>query len=279
MKVLAIYREPQCSPGRHRSNDALLLEQVADGLTARGAQVQLAAADEALARRPEAALVISMCQSPQALHQLLAWETSGVAIINSPRAAMNTYRDRLPLLLRDGGVRFPETRLIATASGPETAPLEGDLWLKRGDVHASVSADVQRVSSHAALLAGLAEFHQRGIVHAAVQEHRQGAEIKFYGVRDRGFFHWFFTNGTAPVDEGALQRLGERAARAAGLDIFGGDVIVEPDGELTLIDLNDWPSFAPCRDAAAQAIAAHLMRRLDDVRNRGLVSSAHKSAL
>jgi hypothetical protein len=135
------------------------------------------------------------------------------------------------------------------------------------------------VSSHAALVAGLTDFRERGIVHAAIQEHRHGAEIKFYGVRGRGFFHWFFTSGSAPVDEGALQRLAEQAARAAGLAIFGGDIIVEPDGGLTLIDLNDWPSFAPCRDAAAEAIAAHLMRRLDDVRNRGLVSNAHKSAL
>ena len=48
---------------------------------------------------------------------------------------------------------------------------------------------------------------------------------------------------------GALRRLGEDAAAAAGLDVFGGDVIVGSSGELTLIDLNDWPSFAPCRDA------------------------------
>jgi hypothetical protein len=40
--------------------------------------------------------------------------------------------------------------------------------------------------------------------------------------------------------------------------VFGGDVIVGPSGELTLIDLNDWPSFAPVRDTAAAAIAAYI---------------------
>ena len=66
---------------------------------------------------------------------------------------------------------------------------------------------------------------------------------------------------------------------AAGLEIFGGDVIVAPSGELTLIDLNDWPSFAPCRDRASDAIAEHLMRRVDAAWNPGLVSSANESAV
>ena len=51
-------------------------------------------------------------------------------------------------------------------------------------------------------------------------------------------------------------------AAAVGLDIFGGDVIVSPAGELTLIDLNDWPSFAPCRERAAYAIADFIIKRV-----------------
>jgi hypothetical protein len=43
-----------------------------------------------------------------------------------------------------------------------------------------------------------------------------------------------------------------------GLEVFGGDVAFpEPDAPV-LIDLNDWPSFAPVRDAAAAAIAAYI---------------------
>ena len=58
-----------------------------------------------------------------------------------------------------------------------------------------------------------------------------------------------------------IAALGEAAA-AAGLDVFGGDVIVSPAGELTLIDLNDWPSFAPCRERAAYAIADFITKRV-----------------
>jgi hypothetical protein len=59
-----------------------------------------------------------------------------------------------------------------------------------------------------------------------------------------------------------LQELGNQAAAVAGLDIFGGDVIVSPEGELTLIDLNDWPSFAPCRERASYAIAEFISKRV-----------------
>ena len=33
-------------------------------------------------------------------------------------------------------------------------------------------------------------------------------------------------------------------------------------GELTLIDLNDWPSFAPCRERASYAIADFITKRV-----------------
>ena len=150
------------------------------------------------------------------------------------------------------------------------------------------------------LRAGLREFASRGITHAALQAHRSGDEIKFYGIAAGAFFHWFYPegrsaadrrrgdhagdarrngNGRLPLDVGALRQLGEDAAAAAGLDVFGGDVIVGPSGELTLIDLNDWPSFAPCRDRAADAIAGYLMRRVDAAWNPGVVSSANESAV
>jgi len=95
------------------------------------------------------------------------------------------------------------------------------------------------------------------------------------------FFNSFTTSGSdeAPVDAGALRDLAERAAAAAGLDVYGGDLIVERSGRLTLIDLNDWPSFAPCRPAAAAAIADYLTRRAHGVWNPGLVPSANESAV
>ena len=71
-----------------------------------------------------------------------------------------------------------------------------------------------------------------------------GDEIKFYGVGDGDG-----VSSTGSIRENAASHqtvvrfaapwrtLARRAAAAAGLDIFGGDVIVSPSGELTLIDL------------------------------------------
>jgi len=301
MRLIGLYREVECSPGRHRSNDAHLLELVGRALETRGFRVDLMTLAEAASCRRSATMVFSMCQGRRALDLLTRWELDGTRLINSPRAALNTYRDRLPAILQAAGLRFPPTTIVTTERVDDPAiDVNGGLWLKRGDVHASVSADVQWADTADRLRAGLREFASRGITHAALQAHHCGHEIKFYGIVAGAFFFWFYPegrsaadvrhgenaedgrrngNGRPPVDVGALRRLGEQAAAATGLEVFGGDVIVGPSGELTLIDLNDWPSFAPCRDRASDAIAEYLMRRVDAAWNSGVVSSANKSAV
>jgi hypothetical protein len=168
-------------------------------------------------------------------------------------------------------------------------------------MHASVRADVQWIDSADGLRAGLKEFAARGIDRAAVQRHYPGDEIKFYGVAGGRFFHWFYPEkdsiasggpgdpGDAgdpgdddercPIDVIALQDLAERAAAAVGLNIYGGDVIVDASGHLTLIDLNDWPSFAPCRDRAAEAIAGYLIGHVNAAWNTGLVANPDTRAV
>ena len=264
--LLGLYREKQYSPGRHQSNDALLLDQIAYRLREREFSVDLMTLGEANGARSEAALVFSMCQGRPALESLAQWEREGVRIINSPHAALNTHRDRLPALLVTARVPFPQTNLVQTNEEPDLRGLDLDagIWLKRGDIHASVTADVQWIDSAKRLEAGLAEFARRGITLAALQAHRAGDEIKFYGVARGAFFHWFYSRNARkyPFDSARLQDLANQAAAAAGLDIFGGDVIVSAEGELTLIDLNDWPSFAPCRERASHAIAEFISKRV-----------------
>lgn len=221
---------------------------------------------EANGARAKAALVFSMCQGRAALTSLAEWEHEGVRIINSPRAALNTHRDRLPALMTEADLPFPQTNLVRTNEEPDLTGLDlaNGIWLKRGDIHASVTADVQWIDSRERLEAGLAEFASRGIELAALQAHRAGDEIKFYGVAEGAFFHWFYSGNARKhsFDSSELQSLGNKAAAAAGLDVFGGDVIISPAGELTLIDLNDWPSFAPCRERAAYAIAGFITQRV-----------------
>src|SRR3954462_9820820 len=194
-RLLGLYRERQYSPGRHQSNDALLLDQIAHRLREREFSVDLMNLGEANGARAEAALVFSMCQGRSALEDLAEWERAGTRIMNSPQAALNTHRDRLPALLSAAGLPFPQTNVVDTKSDPDLRGLDlaSGIWLKRGDVHASVTADVQWVDSRERLETGLADFARRGIDRAALQAHRAGDEIKFYGVADGAFFHWFYS--------------------------------------------------------------------------------------
>ncbi len=95
---------------------------------------------------------------------------------------------------------------------------------------------------------------------AVFQKHCEGDEVKFYAVNGKRLFWPYYPRECEghPFDEKALRTLADRAAQALGLTIYGGDAIISPDGDITLIDLNDWPSFAPCRGAAASAIAKYL---------------------
>lgn len=263
-RLIGIYREKEYSPGRHASNDAIVIEAVAERLRAAGFALELMSAAQVNGAPNCDALVLSMCQGIPALQKLAKWERDGTKIVNSPSAARNTHRDWLPRILHQAGIPFPRTTLVATGRKLNgEIPHDAGLWLKRGDVHASVAADVQRFDSFAELSDAIGEFHARGITTAAVQSHCAGDEIKFYGVGEGEFFHWFYSreaDGHA-FNEASLKLLATRAAQAAGLDVYGGDVIVGNDGSLTLIDLNDWPSFAPCREAAAEAIASLIARR------------------
>jgi hypothetical protein len=265
--LLGIYRENEFSPGRHKSNDARLLQLVSDRLRERGCVVDLITIDHLPGDLSDFAIVFSMCQGRASLETLARHERAGLSIVNRPSAAIHTYRSYLPKYMAEAGVAFPATTLVALENGAKAEiDVNGGVWLKRGDVHASVAADVQWIDSAAGLEAGFAEFASRGIRTAAVQPHHAGDEVKFYGVGENKFFHWFYSSEPHgyPFNVRALGELAARAAAAAGLEIFGGDIIVSPSGELTVIDLNDWPSFAPCIGPASEAIADFLATRSRD---------------
>src|SRR5262249_35354606 len=140
--------------------------------------------------------------------------------------------------------------------------VSGPVWIKRADVHNTQDGDVVAADSREAIAAALGSLAARGIPRAVLQPHIEGDLIKFYGIGPGGgadgeppWFRWFYHKGQRiaghPFDPRRLARLVRRAAGALGLEIYGGDVIVTPQGEVVLLDLNAWPSFALYRDEAA----------------------------
>ncbi|MBQ4146368.1 MAG: hypothetical protein II593_00190, partial [Prevotella sp.] len=72
------------------------------------------------------------------------------------------------------------------------------------------------------------------------------------------FFFWLFPEPGPhiPFDVESLRRDADIVAEAIGIQVYGGDCIVREDGSYVIIDFNDWPSFASCREDAASAIAS-----------------------
>ena len=80
------------------------------------------------------------------------------------------------------------------------------------------------------------------------------------------WFEWFHhrdqeLRGYA-FDSRTLAATASTAARALGLEVYGGDAIVSAGGAIAIIDVNAWPSFALFRRVAAEKIAALLSARV-----------------
>lgn len=272
-QLVAIYRSPSYSPQQHRVNDTAILDATVGQLEAQGWRaVKTTEREVEQGRLPAAELYLNMCQGSLAAEQLMPLESDGIVVVNRPSSALNCHRYRLVKRLGDSTLAFPRT-LIHPSSAPlppyeqlrALSPDHQKVWIKRGDVHAERPEDVLATSLEAAAEA-LQAFTGRGIPWVALQEHVPGPVVKFYGVTDGRFFNWYGSDagfgGERPVvDENRLKALAFEAAAILGLEVFGGDVAFPEPDRPVLIDINDWPSFAPFRDDAARAIAAYITHR------------------
>jgi hypothetical protein len=256
---LGIARERVYSPGKVAA-DRAILDAVADHLRATH-RVAVVSADEPLPEVAPPTVVFAMCQGPAALAALRRYEAAGVRVINSVAGVENAQRRRMLAAFARDQVAHPQSVVLDTADGVALpAWVDEGAWLKRGDVHATDPDDVVRVADRAAARAALAGFARRGIATACLQRHVAGAVIKFYAVRGGGFFACYGGDAVrlAPATEAALRQLAEAGAAALDLEVFGGDCVCDGNDNLWLIDLNDWPSYGPCRSGAAEAIAAYV---------------------
>ena len=290
MNIIGISRGTRFSPN-HVGNDAAIYNKVIEELLRMGHSVRSYAEDEfANASLDELAgaslegtvesssdglpeVVVTMARDKQTLARLLEWEARGVRIINSPRGILNCVRRPMTELLLAHKVPHPRSWIVAT---DELFPLEVTFpcWLKRGDSHAMVKQDVCYASTRDEAIRVVADMRERGIHSVVINEHLVGDLVKFYGVQGNDFFHWFYPsaeshskfgleaiNGQAqglPFDPAHLKQYADEAARVLDVPVYGGDAVVMADGSIRIIDFNDWPSFAPCREEAARAIAGRV---------------------
>jgi len=261
-----IYREPAHSPGRI-DDDRAILESVGGALAARGFDVELVTPDAEF--DTHFANIFVMCERGPILDRLSNAEKTGSVIVNSPNAIRNTYRHRMVELLARHRVSAPASQIVASDANKPRSPTAA--WVKRYDFHATEARDVMYAASEEGWQEALHGFAKRGIPFVVAQEHVPGDLVKFYGVRnatgpvDSNWFEWFYHRDKGMLGYSfevlGLRRAAFGAAAALGLDIFGGDAIIQPNGEPVIVDINAWPSYARYRDRAAHAIADHLTER------------------
>jgi len=261
-----IFRESAHSPGRI-NDDFAIMKSVGEALMARGFTVELVAADAAF--ETAGANIFAMCERGAALDRLKGAENAGSIVVNSADAIRNTYRHRMVELFARHHVSAPVSQVVATdANMPQPA---AGVWVKRYDFHATQTDDVIYAASKDGWHEALHRFARRGIPFIVAQEHVAGDLVKFYGVRndaaatDSNWFEWFYHRDQGMLghsfEVSCLRHAAFGAAAVLGLEIFGGDAIIQANGEPMIVDLNAWPSYARFREQAAQAIADHLTER------------------
>ena len=273
MNIIAISRGLRFSPN-HISNDAAIFNQVVACLLQVGYEV-CSCTEEEFLQLPlldTCSYIVTMARDVRTLERLMEWESKGIPVINSPRGVLHCVRQPMTELLMQHGVPHPQSWILST-----DAPLPEDVtfpcWLKRGDSHALVKEDVCYSFTREEALRVVVNMKSRGIPSVVVNEHLEGDLVKFYGVQGDSFFHWFYPsfvshskfgleaiNGEAKqilFSSHELKQCADEAARVLQVPIYGGDAVIAPNGTIRIIDFNDWPSFAPCRNEAAQAITRY----------------------
>lgn len=280
IKITGVMRAGAYSPN-HVGNDAAIFNAVADELRKRGCVVNIYSEEQFLEMPVEDDIILNMCRKQESIAKLQLLEDEGKLVINSGFGIQNCTRERMTLLLLHNGIPYPESLTVNTNEDVRKELEQagfGSCWIKRGDFHAMHKEDVSYCRHIEEAQGVLHEFYYRGIHRAVINRHLEGDLIKFYGVKDRPFFYWFYPfeqghskygdeaiNG-APThlrfDVEDLHHNCQRAAEILDVAVYGGDAIIASDGSFKIIDFNDWPSFAPCRKEAAPHIARYVLTEI-----------------
>ncbi len=280
IKIAGVMRSGVFSPN-HIGNDAAIFNLVADQLRKRGCEVNIYSEEQfATAGVPED-IILDMCREPRSIESLQKLENAGAMVINSGYGIENCIRERMSRILLGSGIPYPESFVVDTDEGVKDRLVKAGFtgcWLKRGDGHTRHHEDVAFARHPQEAQEILQEFFLRGIKRAVINRNLEGEHIKFYGVAGTNFFYWFYPSDPArpkfaataqtdapahtAFDVDAFKKLCAKAAEALDVIIYGGDCIVGADGSLSIIDFDDWPSFAPCRSEAAPVIARMVMNKI-----------------
>ena len=261
-KIAAIARNPINSPNM-TVNDAALLECIIARLSECGADVAVVGEEEELPADTQA--VCSMSRTTGTLERLRRAEEQGVVVINPTTAVKNSSRECFMTILHNNGIPQPSFCFVKDAK-----EIDNELfpcWIKKAQGWSCHKDDVCYAENRQEAIAIIEQHTKRGTTNCIQMQHCPGDIIKFYGVGSKLFYHCYPENtkfgkekiNGAPkhysFDTAVLREIAQKAAQLIGLDIYGGDAIVTREGDIYIIDINDFPSFTAIREIAAFEIA------------------------
>lgn len=276
-QVIGVQRGSEYSPNKE-SNDARIFRLVKERLEEKGAAVQVLSEQQLQESELFAPFVFSMARREESLKVFDKLEQQGAFVLNSSSGIRNCGRREMAEKLKEAGIPLPESLLMETGcSLKDSSEISYPCWIKKGDGYAQTKEDVCFVNNDNEAEKVFADLRKRKITSALLFEHLEGDLIKFYGV-GTDFFYWYYPslleskfgleaiNGKAKgyaFDEKELMDHCAKASSSLQLLVFGGDAVISPEGEIRIIDFNDWPSFGPCQDEAAKAIAQLIMDKMN----------------
>lgn len=280
IKVAGIKRKTKFSPN-HIGNDGMIFSLTAECLRNIGYEVIEYTEAEFVLSEEKEKYIFNMARDKATIKRLKQCEKEGAIIINPGTGIENCKREAMTRLLLGNDIPYPESLILDVTDDPTeglTKMGADAFWIKRGDSHAIHREDVTYARNIPEVKSILQEFGLRDIPNAVINEHLVGDLVKFYGVADTDFFYWFYPydlshskfglekiNGAAKefsFDVEALKKACDKAGEVLDVKVYGGDCVVAEDGSFKIIDFNDWPSFAPCRDEAAPKIAECIHKQI-----------------
>lgn len=279
-RIVGVKRQIKYSPN-HIGNDGTIFNMTAQCLSDMGYDVHSFTEAEFVLNEVESRHIFNMARDKSTIKYLQKLEKRGSMVVNSGFGIDNCTRSKMTELLIQNNIPHPKSIIIDTNEDPTEQLEKMDAkayWIKRGDYHAIHREDIVFVRSITEAREILKEFSFRDIPNAVFNEHLVGDLVKFYGVADTDFFFHFYPfdlshskfgleeiNGEShqykfSVDE--LKKACDKAGEILNVKIYGGDCVINKDGSFKIIDFNDWPSFAPCREQAAPKIAECIHKQI-----------------
>lgn len=274
MRIALIARSPEHSPNMGK-NDTAILECVAEELSRMGAEVYRIEKDTPVPDGTDA--ICHMARGEKTLSLIEEAERRGVIAVNPAEAVRKCSRIDFMTMLLECRIKQPHFEIID--AGDDLNRLCYPAWIKRADGWSCHKDDVCYVESASDAETAIARMSTRGINRYIWSKHAEGDIVKFYGIGGT-FFHCSYPNPETTkfglerfngkpsqyeFNRHELETIAVTAAKRLGLVVYGGDCIITKNGEILIIDINDFPSFSSIREKAARMIARLITVKTDKI--------------